>query len=145
MARSRCQWDGPYAGPAVEAVYRLDRQLHVHQRAVLLGAVDVGVLVREELASNSPRPQVVESNAMDKDHLVLCNRVLSTLRCLKLDWTERVIARSVQTEIQRNGRVRFWGFVPEFGMYFRVVTLSDRETVHNAFPDRDFRPRLQGR
>ena len=31
----------------------LDRQLHVHQRAVLLGAVDVGVLVREEWASNS--------------------------------------------------------------------------------------------
>ena len=49
----RCQWDGPYAGPTVEAAYRLDRQLHVHQRPVLLGAVNVGVLVREELASNS--------------------------------------------------------------------------------------------
>ena len=60
------------------------------------------------------------------------NWVLPTRPYLKLDWIERVIARPVQTEVQRNGRVRFWGFVPEFGMYFRVVTLSDRETVHNA-------------
>ena len=49
----------------------LDRQRHVHQWSVLLGAVDVGVLVREELASNSPPAQVVESNTMDEDHLVL--------------------------------------------------------------------------
>ena len=47
----------------------LNRQLHVHERAVLLGAVDVGVLVGEKLASNSPPAQVVESNTMDEDHL----------------------------------------------------------------------------
>ncbi len=47
----------------------LDGQFHVHQRSVLLGAVDVGVLVREELAFNSPPAPVVKSNRMDEDHL----------------------------------------------------------------------------
>jgi hypothetical protein len=36
--------------------------------------------------------------------------------------------------------------VPEFdGRIFRVVTLEDGETVHNAFPDRDFVIRDNGR
>jgi hypothetical protein len=31
--------------------------------------------------------------------------------------------------------------VPTFGgRYLRVVTLDDRTTIHNAFPDRRFRP-----
>ena len=40
------------------------------------------------------------------------NWVLPTRPYLKLDWIERVIARPVQTEVQRNGRVRFLGFRP---------------------------------
>lgn len=40
---------------------------------------------------------------------------------------------------QMDGRIRFWKFIPELGKYLRVVTLEDGETVHNAFPDRDFR------
>jgi len=32
-----------------------------------------------------------------------------------------------------------WIFVPGLGKYLRVVTLEDGETVHNAFPDRDFK------
>jgi hypothetical protein len=32
------------------------------------------------------------------------------------------------------------GMVPEFAnRALRVVTLADGETVHNAFPDRDFK------
>jgi hypothetical protein len=31
--------------------------------------------------------------------------------------------------------------VPELGKrYLRVVTLDDKVTIHNAFPDRGFRP-----
>jgi hypothetical protein len=30
--------------------------------------------------------------------------------------------------------------VPELSRWLRVVTLADGETVHNAFPDRDFDP-----
>ncbi|MDR3721430.1 MAG: hypothetical protein P4L00_07495 [Candidatus Acidoferrales bacterium] len=44
------------------------------------------------------------------------------------------------TAIQPDGRIRFWGILPELGgRALRVVTLADGETVHNAFPDRDFK------
>ena len=35
--------------------------------------------------------------------------------------------------------MRFWIFALELGCYLRVVTLSDGETVHNAFPDPGFK------
>ena len=57
----------------------LDGQFHVHQRSVLLGAVDVGVLVREELAFNSPPAPVVESNTMDVDHLEMILKPLAKI------------------------------------------------------------------
>jgi hypothetical protein len=43
-------------------------------------------------------------------------------------------------ETQPDGRIRHWGIVPELqGRVLRVVTLEDGETIHNAFPDRNFR------
>jgi hypothetical protein len=45
----------------------------------------------------------------------------------------------VRRERQPDGRIRQWGYVAELGgRALRVITLSDGETVHNAFPDRDF-------
>lgn len=43
-------------------------------------------------------------------------------------------------QIQADGRVRHWRYVAELGKYLRVVTLPDGETLHNAFPDRSFKP-----
>ena len=40
---------------------------------------------------------------------------------------------------QADGRVRFWKYIGALGKYLRVVTLEDSVTIHNAFPDRDFR------
>ena len=52
-----------------------------------------------------------------------------------------VLAEPIHYEAQpEDGRIRFGGFVPELGTYLRVITLEDGETVHNAFPDRNFRP-----
>lgn len=49
----------------------------------------------------------------------------------------------LRIDVQEDGRVRFWGRVVDARdgkeRILRVVTLSDRETVHNAFHDRDFR------
>ena len=59
---------------------------------------------------------------------------------LRTKWIEYVLENPVRTEMQPNGRIRRWGFVPELGKYLRVVTEPDGETVHNAFPDRGFRP-----
>jgi len=57
------------------------------------------------------------------------------------DWIKRVIQAPEKQEVQADGRIRLWGKVPEMeGRYLRVVLLSDRQTVHNVFFDRRFRP-----
>jgi len=59
---------------------------------------------------------------------------------IRLEWRIRVIENPVMREEQRDGRVRFWGFAPEFSpRALRVVTLSDGTTIHNAFLDRRFK------
>lgn len=51
-----------------------------------------------------------------------------------------MIENSVRTEIQDDDRVRFWAKIDDLGgKYLRVVTLSDRVTIHNAFPDGGFK------
>lgn len=60
---------------------------------------------------------------------------------IKDEWILAALASPVATEIQSDGRVRRWTWVPEAGRFLRVITLADDETVHNAFFDRDFRPR----
>ena len=46
--------------------------------------------------------------------------------------------RAEYTEVQEDGRVRFWGYVPARDLYLRVVALPDRETLLNAFWDESF-------
>jgi hypothetical protein len=59
------------------------------------------------------------------------------------EWCVAVIANPEHTEIQEDGRIRFWGYIKELdGKALRVVTLENRETIHNAFPDSGF-PRRQ--
>jgi hypothetical protein len=60
---------------------------------------------------------------------------------LKKSWCIHVIENPVRSERQDHNRFRFWAPIPEIGnRYLRVVTLEDRVTIHNAFPDRGFRP-----
>ena len=59
---------------------------------------------------------------------------------LKVEWIEHVLSDPIRTEVQANGRIRRWAFIPELGRYLRVITEPDGETVHNAFLDRGFRP-----
>ena len=49
-----------------------------------------------------------------------------------------VIANAVRSEVQPDGRIRYWGQVGE--RWLRVVVLEDGETLHNAFYDRRFKP-----
>ena len=55
-------------------------------------------------------------------------------------WTEQVMQHPVAEKVQADGRVQRWSFIAEEQRYPRVVLLEDRETVHNAFFDRRFRP-----
>ncbi|MFN0278403.1 MAG: hypothetical protein ACKVRN_07350 [Pyrinomonadaceae bacterium] len=58
-----------------------------------------------------------------------------------MEWCIFVIENAVRIEVQPDDdRVRFWGQVKEFGdRMLRVVTLADRVTIHNAFPDSNFK------
>lgn len=63
---------------------------------------------------------------------------------LQREWCQRVVVNPIATEVQSDGRIRFWGIVPEMGgRVLRVVTLEDGGTIHNVFFDRNFLKRLQ--
>jgi len=60
---------------------------------------------------------------------------------LQKEWCIRVVQAPIRKEPQEKNRWRFWALVPELGeRYLRVVTLEDQRTIHNAFPDRGFKP-----
>ncbi|MBM3942520.1 MAG: hypothetical protein FJ316_06305 [SAR202 cluster bacterium] len=67
------------------------------------------------------------------------NSVLARRPYLKMEWLEHVLNNPERIQIQDNGRIRHWAFIPELGKYLRVITEPDGETVHNAFLDRRFR------
>jgi len=70
------------------------------------------------------------------------NKVLVKRPYLTAEMCIRVVAEPEQKEMQNDGeRVRFWARTPELnGRYLRVVTLADEKTIHNAFPDRRYKP-----
>lgn len=60
---------------------------------------------------------------------------------LKKEWCLQVIKNPIKVEPQENNRFRFWGSISEIGgKILRVITLEDKRTIHNAFPDRSFKP-----
>ena len=59
---------------------------------------------------------------------------------LKKEWCIQIIENPLRSEPQENNRFRFWGEIEEYeGHIFRVITLNDKKTIHNAFPDRGFK------
>ncbi len=59
------------------------------------------------------------------------------------EWITRAIESPDKTEVQSDGRIRKWAWVPEESKFLRVILLEDGETVHNAFFDRSFRESRQ--
>jgi hypothetical protein len=69
------------------------------------------------------------------------SQVLRKRPYLKKEWCVAVLLNPLRSEPQKYNRHRFWAAVPELdGRYLRVITLEDKVTIHNAFPDRGFRP-----
>ena len=69
------------------------------------------------------------------------NSVLAKRPYLKKEWCVFVVENAERHEPQEHNRYRYWAKVPEFGdRYLRVVTLEDQRTIHNAFPDRGYKP-----
>jgi hypothetical protein len=68
------------------------------------------------------------------------NEVLKKRSYLKKEWCIEILKNPLKMEEQEGNRFRFWGRVKEFdNKIFRVITLSDQITIHNAFPDRGFK------
>jgi hypothetical protein len=69
------------------------------------------------------------------------NEVLRKRPYLRREWCVRVCENPIKIERQDNNRFRFWGEIEELeGRILRVITLEDKKTIHNAFPDRRFKP-----
>jgi len=74
------------------------------------------------------------------------NEVLRKRPYLTEEMCKRVIDNPIQKEVQPDGRIRFWGKVEELGgKYLRVLILEDGVTIHNAFLDRAFKPKVGDR
>jgi len=68
-------------------------------------------------------------------------QVLRKRPYLSRELCARVVERPIRSEPQEGNRYRFWAEIPELGgRYLRVITLEDKVTIHNAFPDRRFKP-----
>ena len=68
------------------------------------------------------------------------NEVLRKRPYLKKEWRIRVLENPLRSEAQEKNRYRFWGRIEELGdRVLRVITLADKVTIHNAFPDRGFK------
>ena len=68
------------------------------------------------------------------------NEVMRKRPYLRREWCTRICEHPLKVEPQEGNRFRFWGEVEDLeGRILRGVTLQDRKTIHNAFPDRRFK------
>jgi len=59
---------------------------------------------------------------------------------IKKEWCVQILENPIRVEQQEGNRFRFWGIIKELeGKALRVITLDDKVTIHNAFPDRGFK------
>jgi hypothetical protein len=67
-------------------------------------------------------------------------QVLRKRPYIKKKWCIAVLENPIKMEKQENNRFRFWGVIEELeGRVLRVITLEDKLTIHNAFPDRGYK------
>ncbi len=60
---------------------------------------------------------------------------------IKKEWCIKVLKKPIKVEKQEHNRYRFWAAIKELDdRFLRVITLEDKITIHNAFPDRRFKP-----
>ena len=53
---------------------------------------------------------------------------------IKDEWVERVLANPYHSEVQPDGRIRYYGYIEEVGKWLRVIV--DDGKLHNRFFDR---------
>ena len=69
------------------------------------------------------------------------SEVLRKRPYIEKSWCENVVAHFERREVRSNGRVRVWARVLEQGgRCLHVLPREDGRPIHNAFPDRVFKP-----
>lgn len=69
------------------------------------------------------------------------NEVTRKRPYIKKSWCIETVTNPEKIEQQDGNRFRFWKRIEELdNKYLRVITLEDMLTIHNAFPDRRFKP-----
>ncbi len=68
------------------------------------------------------------------------NSVMQRRPYLTVAMCQAVVENPHRREVQTDGRVKFWGYVPDYAKWLRVVTLADEQTLFNAFFDRRYTP-----
>ncbi len=58
---------------------------------------------------------------------------------IELEWIEYVFNNPVSEVVQTDGRLKRWAYIDKMQKYLRIIILEDKETIHNAFFDRDFK------
>lgn len=58
---------------------------------------------------------------------------------------EAVVDGASASELQKNGRTAYWGYVVEEDKYLKVVVESDGEEIVTAYFDRGFKKRAERR
>ena len=51
-------------------------------------------------------------------------QVLRKRPYLRREWCEMALREPVHVEVQPDGRIRHWVFIPDIGKYLRVVTIG---------------------
>jgi hypothetical protein len=69
----------------------------------------------------------------------LATREREDRKDIELKWIEYVYNNPVSEEIQTDGRIKRWAYINEMQKYLRIIILEDKETIHNAFFDRNFK------
>jgi len=69
----------------------------------------------------------------------LATQVRDDRKNIKLEWIEYVFYNPTAEIIQTDGRIKRWAFIDEVQKYLRIIILDDKETIHNAFFDRNFK------
>jgi len=60
---------------------------------------------------------------------------------LKKEWCIFTIQNYIRDKSLDYNRHKLWAAIPELnGKFLRVITLDDMRIIHNAFPDRGFKP-----
>ena len=57
---------------------------------------------------------------------------------VKIEYCERVLRQPVEVRQQDNGFCAMWRFIEEEQKWLRIITWPDRETLENAFFDRQY-------